>query len=59
MEKLQDLKFQSLQEDEMKELKGGRWHVEASTLWTGETFIASYRTNIFGSRVEEGEHGTD
>lgn len=54
MEKIQGLKFQSLQEEDLKKIKGGRWRIDTMTYPNGDTHAIAYRTNIFGTIQEWG-----
>lgn len=60
MESLGNLKFKALHEAELKELNGGKWHQETKYYpETGESFLVSYRTNLFGKIKEYGTPITD
>lgn len=55
MQTLESKQFKKLEPEQLEQLQGGKWHQEAKYYpESGETFLCSYRTNIFGKIVEYG-----
>lgn len=60
METLKNEKFQTLSNEEMMKIEGGRWHVECRlTSDNIGTLLTPYRTNIWGTIVEWGTPQAD
>lgn len=60
MQTLESKQFRKLEPDQLEQLQGGKWHQETKYYpETGESWLVSYRTNIFGKIKEYGEPKLD